>query len=111
MHIWDKDGSALLKPSRVKLHIYTAESPGRSTSTTTPNLHQDVTRLYISFGIDVSPATPRRPHRMSSSPTTIYINKFHRVTTITDRGHRQRQQNLLILQLATPRNSKQKIRV
>jgi hypothetical protein len=47
----------------------------------------------------------------SSSLTTIYINKLHHVAAITDRGHRQRQQNLLLLQLDTPRNSKQKIRV
>jgi hypothetical protein len=61
-----------------------------------------------------SSTTPDRfhQHRMwSPSPITIYINKLHHVAAITDHGHRQRQQNLLLLQLATPHNSKQKIRV
>jgi hypothetical protein len=61
-----------------------------------------------------SSTTPDRLHQhcpWSSSPITIYINKIHHVAAITDRGHRQRQQNLLLLLLATLRNFKQKIRV
>jgi hypothetical protein len=88
MHIWDKDGSALLKPSRVKLHIYTAESPGRSTSTMTPHHRQDVTRLYISFGVNVSPATPRRTHRI------IFTNIAC--------GHHRRQPSTSINSITSP---------
>jgi hypothetical protein len=42
-----------------------------------------------------------------------HLHRQHRsiVAVITNRGQRQRQQNLLLLLLATPRNFKQKIRV
>jgi hypothetical protein len=64
--------------------------------------------LLLDFSSSTTPDRLHQHHPWSSSPTTIYINKLHHVAAITDRGHRQRQQNLLLLLLATPRNSKQK---
>jgi hypothetical protein len=42
-----------------------------------------------------------------------HLHRQHRsiVATITNRGQHQRQQNLLLLLLASPRNYKKKIRV
>jgi hypothetical protein len=87
----DSSAPRYIKSSRASTTALASTHPGSSSSTAPDRLHQ------------------HRP--WSSSPTTIYINELHHVAAITDRGHRQRQQNLLLLLLATPRNYKKKIRV
>jgi hypothetical protein len=114
----DEDASAQLQASHY-ISVSKLAASSRSTSTMTPHHRQVVTRLYISFGVDVSPTTPRRPHwivftnivrghhrRQPSTSTALQ----HRATTTTH-SHRQRQQTTLLLLLATSHNYKQKIRV
>jgi hypothetical protein len=81
-----------------------------------PRLHQVVTRLYNSLGVDASPATPHRPcqivftnivrghHRRQPSTSTNSITSPPSPLMVNVK----RRQDLLLL-LATPRNSKQKI--
>jgi hypothetical protein len=81
------------------------------------DLSQVVVRLYISFGVDASPATPH--HRPRRIVFTNIVRGHHRRQPSTSTNsimsppsplmvNVKRRQDLLLL-LATPRNSKHKI--
>jgi hypothetical protein len=74
-------------------------------------LHQPWIGRISGYSSSTMPDQLHQHCSWSSSPTTIYIHKLHHVAAITDYGHRQRQQNLPFLLLATPHNFNQKILV